>query len=71
MSKKKPKMKQFRVPMTWEWRGYADVWAIDAEDAEDKCKAGAFNDGVELDECTAEFINWEVTGDAKEDDDEC
>jgi hypothetical protein len=60
--KKEPELKEFCVPMTWEYRGEALVKARDADHAKEVARSGSFKQ----DESTAELINWEVTGSAYE-----
>ena len=70
MAKRKAqtKIRQYSVPMTWTHRGHAIVTAADEYAAVAKAKAGQFCDGVELQENTAELVDWEVDGYAKLDD---
>ena len=65
MSNKKAE-KTYWVPMKWEHQGGAWVTATSAEEAVQKAEDGEFNDGVEIHEAGAELVNWEVTGEAKE-----
>lgn len=68
MRKKKQKLaelRQFVVPMRWEYRGHAVVEAVDEEEAVAKCEK--LDCEIQQD-ATAELINWEVTGDARSDD---
>lgn len=65
MAKKKPD-KLYWVPMRWEHSGGAWVLAKDEVEATAKANQGNFGNGVNLYEEAAELINWEVTGDAKE-----
>lgn len=60
-------LKNYIVPMRWEFRGHADVEATSAEEARTKAIQGRFDNGVVLFEAGAELINWEVTGEPKED----
>ena len=62
--KKKP-IKQWIIPMRWEYRGHAVVEAATADEAVVLAESGEF-DKAQLSESQAELINWQVTGEATE-----